>query len=416
LASELFASHQNWLGLGGLASAEAARVDEALDGIGAVFLTSSSASEDAQESTELRGSFFTHYFRSKLLGPADADGNGLVNVDEAYRYAYENTLRASSRSVAGLQHPTYRYELRGQGRTTLSTPNSTAGGRGLITFPEGGRFLVFLRDARGPVVAEVGAYDQKRSLSLASGKYFVVGRMPRYLLEGTTSVTTRTSTGLDVAGLNRADYARLARKGSSDTRLVSGIIAAYTFRTPLPNADSSCHGAMLGYAAAISHVDLSTRLGYFSSSFENNNVQARIDNWDLTVRSAFAWDLAFLTLELGASLGASIFDQHFKTLGKAPRRTTIGALLGVDFGLSVDLGKGVFLFSESGAETHYFSMQQADGSDSPATSIAFPFFGVTAIFSLGMLRLEAAPERFVSPRTEEPGRSPGLTSNVQLLW
>ena len=348
-----------------------ARVDEVLDGMGTVFLTSSSASEDAQESTELRGSFFTHYFRSGLLGPADTDGNGLVSVDEAYRYAYENTLRASSRSLAGLQHPTYRYELRGQGRTTLSTPGATSGGRGLVTFPEGGTFLIFLRDARGPVVAEVGAYDKKRSLSLASGKYFVVGRMPRYLLEGRISVEAGTQAGLDVESLKRADYARLARKGSSDSRVVSGLLAAYSFRTPLPNADTSCHGAMLGYAAAISHLDLSGRLGYCNSSFENPNVQARIDNWDLTVRSAYAWDLPWVTLELGANVGATLFDQHFETEGNAPRRTTFGALLGLDFGLSVDLGKGIYVFSESGAETHYFPIRQVDGSDALTTSIAF---------------------------------------------
>lgn len=221
------------------------------------------------------------------------------------------------------------------------------------------------------MVAEVGAYDKKRSLSLASGKYFVVGRMPRYLLEGAISVATGTATALDVASLNRADYARLARKGSSEARLVSGIIAAYTFRTPLPNADSSCHGALLGYAAAISHLDLSGRLGYCASSFANENVRSRIDNWDLTVRSAYAWDLSMVTLELGANLGATLFDQHFKTEGKAPRRTTFGAMLGLDFGLSIDLGRGVFLFSESGAETHYFLLRQSDGSDSLQASIAF---------------------------------------------
>ena len=45
---------------------------------------------------------------------------GAVAVDEAYRYAYENTLRASSRSAAGLQHPAFQYDVRGQGKIVLT--------------------------------------------------------------------------------------------------------------------------------------------------------------------------------------------------------------------------------------------------------------------------------------------------------
>jgi uncharacterized caspase-like protein len=68
---------------------------------GAAFLTSSAANEDAQESDALQGSFFTHYLVSGLLGAADSDGDRRVSLSEAYAYAYEGTLRASSRSLAG---------------------------------------------------------------------------------------------------------------------------------------------------------------------------------------------------------------------------------------------------------------------------------------------------------------------------
>ena len=91
------------------------RLGERVAGEGAVFLTSSSASEDSQESDDIKGSFFTHALASGLLGAADENGDGRVTLDEAYRYAYEATLRASSRTLAGMQHPTFRYEVRGQG-------------------------------------------------------------------------------------------------------------------------------------------------------------------------------------------------------------------------------------------------------------------------------------------------------------
>ncbi|HEX6243435.1 MAG TPA: caspase family protein, partial [Polyangiales bacterium] len=73
--------------------------DEAqLPSEGLAFLTASTADEDAQESDELKGSFFTHALVSGLLGAADQDGDGAVVLDEAYRYAYDATLRSTSRS------------------------------------------------------------------------------------------------------------------------------------------------------------------------------------------------------------------------------------------------------------------------------------------------------------------------------
>src|SRR5258707_13812159 len=60
---------------------------EQLSGEGVVFLTGSSANEDAQESDELRGSFFTHAFNSGLLGAADTAGGGRVTLEEACRCA-----------------------------------------------------------------------------------------------------------------------------------------------------------------------------------------------------------------------------------------------------------------------------------------------------------------------------------------
>src|SRR5262249_21875771 len=96
------------------------RLGERVAGEAAVFLTSSSASEDSQESDAIKGSFFTHALVSGLLGAADENGDGKVTLDEAYRYAYESTLRASSRSLAGVQHPTFEYEVRGQGDVVLA--------------------------------------------------------------------------------------------------------------------------------------------------------------------------------------------------------------------------------------------------------------------------------------------------------
>ena len=59
-----------------------------------------SAGEDAQESDDIKGSFFTHHLVSALRGAADEDMDGRVVLEEAYRYTYNETLRASNRTPA----------------------------------------------------------------------------------------------------------------------------------------------------------------------------------------------------------------------------------------------------------------------------------------------------------------------------
>ncbi|HET9751788.1 MAG TPA: caspase family protein, partial [Myxococcales bacterium] len=140
------------------------RIDERVAGEGAVFLTSSSASEDSQESDDIKGSFFSHALISGLLGAADENGDGRVTLDEAYRYAYDATLRASSRTLAGLQHPTFQYEVRGQGNLVLSTLDGNAPGRAWVSLPAGRTWLLFNGSEEGAVVAEVGARDKARRL------------------------------------------------------------------------------------------------------------------------------------------------------------------------------------------------------------------------------------------------------------
>ena len=66
--------------------------DESMQMTGYAFLTSSSENEAAQESERLRGSFFTHALLSGLRGAADASGDGRVTLNEAYQFAFQETL------------------------------------------------------------------------------------------------------------------------------------------------------------------------------------------------------------------------------------------------------------------------------------------------------------------------------------
>jgi hypothetical protein len=89
---------------------------------GVAVMASSSASELSQESDALRGSYFTHHLMVGLRGAGDRDRDGMVSLAEAYRYAYDRTLSATSRTAVGGQHVTLETELTGQGDVPITYP------------------------------------------------------------------------------------------------------------------------------------------------------------------------------------------------------------------------------------------------------------------------------------------------------
>src|SRR6185503_7024142 len=87
---------------------------------GTVILTSSASDEDSQESDQIGGSYFSHHLTSGLLGGADKSGDGRVTLSEAYAYAYDRTVADTADSTAGAQHPTFSYDLSGNGDLVLT--------------------------------------------------------------------------------------------------------------------------------------------------------------------------------------------------------------------------------------------------------------------------------------------------------
>ena len=96
------------------------RMADDLGSTGEAFIASSAADEAALESAEIGASFFSHHFISGLRGAADLSGDGLVTLAEAYQYAFARTLRATSDTIVGPQHPAYDYHLAGRGELVLT--------------------------------------------------------------------------------------------------------------------------------------------------------------------------------------------------------------------------------------------------------------------------------------------------------
>jgi hypothetical protein len=126
-------------------------VDESSDMRGQAFLASSSADESAQESDRLGGSFFTHYLISGMRGAADVSGDGRVTLNEAYQFAFNETLSRTVGTRGGPQHPVYDITMSGTGDVIVTDLRQTSAGF-VVPAQVEGRFYVL--DDRQRLVLE----------------------------------------------------------------------------------------------------------------------------------------------------------------------------------------------------------------------------------------------------------------------
>lgn len=140
---------------------------------GHAFLTSSSAEEAAQESDRIGGSFFTHYLISGLRGAADVNRDRRITLNEAYRFAFDETLASTETTPGRAQHAAYDIQLVGTGDLVMTDLRETSA---LLDIGPsvGGR--VYIRDAGGALAAELykGIGAGPVSIALEPGRYQVV--------------------------------------------------------------------------------------------------------------------------------------------------------------------------------------------------------------------------------------------------
>lgn len=347
-------------------------------GEGVAFLTATAADEDAQESDDFGGSFFTHAFVSALLGAADSNRDGRVDLDEAYHYAYEATLRATSRTLAGTQHASFRYDFSGRGDIVLTEPAAHGAERATLQFPATGEYLIMRDSETGTVVAELGGHAGKRELSVPPGRYFVRARQPDQLYEGVLSVRAGTSHRVSLDDFTRIAYARLVRKGMAHSLAVHGLETGLRVRSPLPNESDSCFGAFVGYAVDLEHFGLGARFSACLSRWSRGPLQAVTDGYDLAGRIYRAWDWSFLSVELGIELGGAFFAQRFDTPGRAADRLTFAPMLAPRTAFGIDFGSGFFGGLDISGETYLLRTQ----APREAPNLA-PHFALRASLAFG---------------------------------
>lgn len=167
-------------------------VDQSSRVNGYALIASSSATELAQESDRIASSFFTHYFVSGLRGGADSNRDGRVTLNEAYQYAFDETVSRTENTQAGAQHPAYNMHLAGTGDVVMTDLRSTSASL-VVAKDIVGR--LFIRDSQGNLVIELTKKPRHEiTLGLAADRYTVVllvdGRLARASIALQTGIPT----------------------------------------------------------------------------------------------------------------------------------------------------------------------------------------------------------------------------------
>lgn len=182
---------------------------------GIAVIASSSAQELSQESDELKGSYFTHHWVTALRGAGDADGDGRVSLDEAYRYAYRRTLASTAKTSVGTQHVTFENDLAGRGDLALTYP---ADAKARLELPSAldGALLVLQRPS-GSAVAEVQkAPGSAVRLALPAGSYEGILRRAGRASSCTFALADGQSTTFDAGACTPIKDAPSKKKGDDD--------------------------------------------------------------------------------------------------------------------------------------------------------------------------------------------------------
>jgi opacity protein-like surface antigen len=193
---------------------------------GHAFLTSSAADEASQESDRLKGSFFTHALLTGLRGGADASNDGVVTLNEAYQFAFRETLARTETTQGGAQHATYDIGLVGSGDVVMTDLRRADAA---LVIPASLEGTVFVRNAAGQLVAELrkvrGAGVE---LALEEGRYDVRVALDRGV--SATSVELVSSARIVL------DPAKLAPAALEATALRGGETAAVPLALPSPRS------------------------------------------------------------------------------------------------------------------------------------------------------------------------------------
>lgn len=322
---------------------------------GMAILTSSAAGESSQESDRLRASFFTHHLINALRGAADRNGDGQVTLGEAYGYTYAQTLRSSGRTL-DLQHPTYRYDVKGRGELVLTAPGADTRGTGLLRLAEAGTYLVTEQRGGGPVVAEISPPRDRARLALPASGYFVQHRRATELREYEVTVVPGREVDLAEVPYHAVGYDRLVRRRGGARSYVHGLTAIAGARGEVLEGEGPTPQLVLGYGVDLPWLTLGLRVRGATVGVDGFDGAAPRRHWELGLGLTLQRfiDLRWVSLSFGLLVEGVWHHQTFDTSRDAEARSAVGASFAGLFTLERSIVGGLAVHLEAGPVTTLF--------------------------------------------------------------
>jgi hypothetical protein len=345
-------------------------VDESASMRGHAILTSSAATEAAQESDRIKGSYFTHYLVSGLRGAADLSGEGKVTLNEAYQFAFGETLGRTVETKGGPQHPSYDINLSGTGDVVMTDLRQTSA---TLVIGEAVDGRIFVRNAREELVVELykplgrtvelglepGVYDVQveRAAAVLVAKPALADGARVVLDGGQLTPTTREATQvrggpkgppLAVAGRNRLDlrFGMFEPTAGADSVVVAGeavsVLGGLRYTRFLQESLALTIGVhTLGATSGTSVSAAGVNAGDSVVSAVPLGVRWNPLPGDQRMRAVKPWLDASLGPVIGASSGTSVGARG--TYAGDSVEVTLGGLVGagVDFHLSRGFSLGL---------------------------------------------------------------------------
>jgi hypothetical protein len=321
-------------------------LDKSDRGEGKVVITSSAEWEDSLESDRLGGSFFTLHLTTGLRGAADTDKNGRVTLSEAYAYVYGRTVESTMISASGAQHPTFAYDLSGQGDLVLTQPSQTGG---TLSFGEGDWFV--LDAATGRVAAEIGS---PATIALPAGEYRISKRTRSEVWSGKLRMTKSASLIADELLTDREAHARLVRKGGpEDPGAAHALRLQVGLRGPI---DEGLRAAMLGRIGYELVLPWLSVMPFVSATLPRafETPRLRYDSFELGLGVLVSRTLDFELLSVrGGLLVEGVRLTQSEVDDKEPTRATQGGAFGAQLALESPPFLGDFVASIVGEAAFY---------------------------------------------------------------
>jgi len=330
------------------------KVDDRSKVEGFAIITSSAAGEDSQESERLRASFFSHHLITALRGAGDKNRDRLVSLDEAYNYSYQQTLRSSGQTLQ-LQHPTYKFDMKGRGQLILTRLKKVSRS-GKLTLSNPGTYLVIEGRQTGPVVAEAVVGSKGATLVLPPRRYFVQHRAPRFYREYDVRLSRGQTTALKDQEFRTVAYARLLRKGGGDRSAVGGILLFGGVRGPVLDGYGPSPQLTVGGTLDLKWLTLGlrARIQFPVEASPDGALTATHSEYALMVTAQRFIDFPWVSLALGVVLEGAYHRQTYATGGKASARDAASFGIGVLATLQFPLTDALSLQFEGGPMTSIF--------------------------------------------------------------